>query len=159
MQNTSGVFSPLSCSKGKGILEHRRVWAISCVFTVSCLCGWILKKKLRAIKEKHIHISGFFTSRWVAPRLDPSINVLSRQTSFLADGVYEWQQFPEEAGRAIWSQWSLCRANQPGYLTAYALLWPTPAGGWGLHHSPWTPPPWKLLITAPHSFRHFLNRK
>ncbi|CAB1453735.1 unnamed protein product [Pleuronectes platessa] len=53
------------------------------------------------------------------------------------------------------SQWSLCRANQPGYLTAYALLWPTPAEGWRLHHGPWTPPPRTLLTTAHHSFRHF----
>lgn len=134
-------------------------------FTVSCLHGWFLKKKLEAIKAVQISFClcflqqvcvffHFFEKK--APLLDPLINALSRQTCFLADGVCEWHRFPAEADRGKRSQLSLCRANQTGYLTAYALLWPTPAEGWRLHHSPWTPP-WEgcysQLTTQPGTFK------
>lgn len=155
---------PLSSAKGK--VSWSTVGSepslMPGAFTVLCLHGWFLKKKLGAIKAVQSAFSlcflqqvcrAFFERK--APLLDLPINALSRRTCFLADGVCEWHQFPAEAGPGKRSQWSLYRANQPGYLTAYALLWPTPAEGWRLHHSPWTPPQRRLLITAHHSFRHF----
>lgn len=72
---------------------------------------------------------------------DPLINALSRhswffwQMVFVSDTGSQQKQGPGKR-----SQLSLCRANQLGYLTAYALLWPTPAEGWRSHHGPWTPP-------------------
>lgn len=49
--------------------------------------------------------------------------------------------------------------KQPGYLAAYAQLWPTPAEGWRLHHGPWTPPLGRLLITDHHSFSDYTKNR
>lgn len=160
--NTSGVFSPLF-SKGKGILEHCGVGAISCAWCYYCFMfsrlipgrNELLLKQCKAASS-FVSFSRCVDFLWKESTTPWPVDKRSlQQTWFLADGVCEWHWFPVEAGPGKWSQLSLCRAYRSGYLTAYGLLWPTPAERWRLHHSPRTPPLRRLLITAHHSFRQF----